>query len=348
MSFLSPELLWILMLLPALPALYIFALRRRKVGALRFSNLDAVKEAVGNRTSIRRHLPPAMVFVALAVMIAGLARPTTILTLPSERSIVILAMDVSGSMRAADVNPDRMTAAKSAARGFVKDQPRSTRIGLVAFSTSAMITQDPTVSHDDIISAIDSLRPQRFTAVGSGLVASLQAIFPDGEIQVPLSARNRDRERARPLADVKGPEPKKPAEPVPPGSYTSAVIILLSDGRTNAGVDPLDAARMAADRGIRVFTVGFGTSDGSVVDFGGGMMRTQLDEETLKAIAELTGGRYFHATTEEDLKEAYKSLTTQFVAETKRTEITAAAAAIAGLLLFLAAMLSLRWSSRMA
>ncbi len=346
MTFLSAEMLLLLLLAPLLPALYLWALRRKKNTGVRFSNIGLIKEALGERKVYRRHIPPALIFLAILFMVGGIARPSAILTLPSERSTVILAIDVSGSMRAADVPPDRMTVAKSAAKAFVARQPRNARIGLVAFSTSAMITQDPTFVRDDVIAAIDGLRPQRFTAVGSGIVASLQAIYPDTELNLASLDSVRDRPRAVPL-DERNTKPIEKNAPVPPGSNTSAVIVLLSDGRTNMGVEPLDAARLAADRGVRIFTVGFGTQTGGMVDFGGGgFMRTQLDEETLKAIAEMTGAKYFHAQSEADLKNVYDSLATQFVAETKRTEISAGFAAAALILMLLAAGLSLAWSNR--
>ena len=335
MNFLSPELLWLLALLPLLPALYVLALRRRKSDALRFPDMDLIRQAAAGGKAWRRHVPPALLFLALIVMFLGLARPAAVLTLPSERAVVVLAIDVSGSMRAADVPPDRITVAKDAARAFVAEQPRSTRVGLVAFSTSAMIAQDPTIVHDDVLAAIDNLRPQMYTAAGSGLVAALQAIFSDDPPDLSRLSPARSELQPAPLG---APRVKEAPEfkPVPPGSNTSAVIVLLSDGRTNVGVDPLDAARLAADRGVRVFTVGFGTAEGGFVDFGGGWMRTQLDEETLKAIAGITGGKYFNARTEADLKSAYEALTTQFVAETRRTEVTAFGAALALVLLVLA------------
>jgi Ca-activated chloride channel homolog len=346
MTFLSAGMLWLLLLGLVLPTLYLWLLRRRKSSAVRFTNMSLIKEAMGERKHYRRHIPPALAFIAVLVMLLGLARPSAILTLPSERSTVILAIDVSGSMRAADVPPSRMAVAKAAAAAFVDTQPRNARIGLVAFSTSAMVTQDPTLRHSDVIAAIESLRPQRFTAVGSGIVASLQAIFPDTELDLPDLDSVRGEQRAVPL-DERDKESAEKPEPVPPGSYTSAVIVLLSDGRTNMGVEPLDAARLAADRGVRIYTVGFGTKTGGSVDFGGGgFMRTQLDEETLQAIAEMTGAKYFHAQTETDLKNVYESLSAQFVAETKRTEVSAGLAALALLLILIAAGLSVVWSSR--
>jgi Ca-activated chloride channel family protein len=348
MAFLSAELLLFLLIAPLLPALYVWALRRKKPTAMRFSNMGLIKAALGERKNYRRHVPPILIFLAVLIMIGGMARPSAVLTLPSERSTVILAIDVSGSMRAADVPPNRMTVAKAAAKAFVETQPRNARIGLVAFSTSAMITQDPTLVHGDVIAAIEGLRPQRFTAVGSGIVASLQAIFPDTELDLPDLDFVRDEPRAVPLDErEKNKEPAEKNAAVAPGSNKSAVIVLLSDGRTNMGVEPLDAARMAADRGVRIFTVGFGTQTGGMVDFGGGgFMRTQLDEVTLKAIAEITGAKYFHAQTEVDLKNVYDSLSTQFVSETKRTEVSAAFAAAALLLMLLAAGLSVAWSNR--
>ena len=340
MSFLSPERLLLLTLLPLLPVLYVLALRRRTPEALRFSDMELIRQAAAGHKAWRRHVPPALLFLALIAMFVSLARPSAIVTLPYERAVVVLAIDVSLSMRAADVPPNRMTVAKNAARAFVNKQPRTTRVGLVAFSTSARIAEVPTIVHEDVLAAIDNLRPQRYTAAGSGLIASLQAIFPDDPLDLSQlsSARSEWQQEA---ASLDAPKPRKrerrPAfKPVPPGSNPSAVIVLLSDGRTNVGVDPLDAARMAADRGVRVFTVGFGTAEGGTVDFGGSWMRTQLDEDTLRAIAEITGGKYFNARTEADLRGAYETLTTQFAAETQRTELSALGAALALLLLLLA------------
>jgi Ca-activated chloride channel family protein len=343
MSFMAAEWLWLLALLPLLPLLYWLALRRRAVDALRLTDMDLVREAAAGRRAWRRHVPPALLFLAVAAMLLALARPSALLTLPYERATVILAIDVSGSMRAADIAPDRITVAKEAARAFVGEQPRTTRVGLVAFSTSAMVAAEPTVIRDEVLEAIDNLRPQRYTAAGSGIIAALQAIFPEDSLDLSeLSSVRGEREErsldqaddAADSADTDGP--KAARKPVPPGSNTSAVIVLLSDGRTNVGIEPLDAARIAADRGVRVFTVGFGTAEGGTVDFGGGWMRTQLDEETLRGIAEITGGKYFHAKSAADLRSAYDSLTTQFVAETQRTEVTAFVAALALLLLVLA------------
>jgi Ca-activated chloride channel family protein len=351
MTFQSPELLWLCALLPLLPWMYVLALRRKKAAALKFTNMALIREASAGRRSWRRHVPPGLLFVALAVLFVAIARPSAFLALPSERTTVILALDVSGSMRARDVSPSRMAAAIAAARQFVKDQPRNTRIGLVAFSTSAMIMQSPTLVHQEVIDAIEGLRPQRFTAVGSGIIAALQAIYPDLDIDMARLLDVEPEPLGEPLGGPGGenkPKVEPPKfQPVAPGSNTSAAIILLSDGRTNVGVDPMEAARMAAERGVRVFTIGFGSADG-VVDFGGGMMRTQLDEEALKMIAEMTGAKYFLATSEEALKEVYGTVSAQFVSEAVPTEVTGMAAAAALVPLLLAGLLSLMWSNRIA
>ncbi|MDX2223978.1 MAG: VWA domain-containing protein [Rhodospirillaceae bacterium] len=347
MTFQSPELLWLCALLPLLPWMYVLAIRRKKAAALKFTNMALIKEASEGRRSWRRHVPPVLLFLALAVLFVAIARPSAFLALPSERTTVILALDVSGSMRARDVAPSRMVAAIAAARQFVKDQPRNTRIGLVAFSTSAMIMQSPTLVHQEVIDAIEGLRPQRFTAVGSGIVASLQAIYPDLDIDMARLLDVEPEPLGEPLDGAKPRVEPPKFQPVAPGSNTSAVVILLSDGRTNVGVDPMEAARMAAERGVRVFTIGFGSADGAV-DFGGGMMRTQLDEEALKMIAEMTGAKYFLATSEEALKEVYGTVSAQFVSEAVPTEVTGIAAAAALLPLLLAGLLSLLWSNRIA
>ena len=346
MDFLWPLGLWLVPALVVLPFAYVWLLRRKK-RAIAFSDLGLIREAIAGKASFRRHMPPLLFFAALVLMVFALARPTAVITLPSDRATIVLAIDVSGSMRAQDVPPTRMAAAQAAARTFVAEQPRGVRIGLVAFSGNAMLAQMPTLIHQDVLDALERLHPQRYTAVGSGIVASLQAIFPELELGQSLSSVSAREPRSRELGKTP-PETKSAAPPpVPPGSYTSAVIVLLSDGRTNAGVPPLDAARIAADRGVRVFTIGFGAPQGSVSDFGGGFMRMQPDAETLKEIAAITKAAHYNAQSATELKEIYKTLTTQFVAETKRTELTAFIAAPALILLLIAMVLSLLWSNRM-
>jgi Ca-activated chloride channel family protein len=248
-----------------------------------------------------------------------------VITLPSHHETVILALDVSGSMRASDVEPTRLEAAQAAARTFVNEQPRSTRIGVVAFAGSAALVQPPTSNRNDVLAAIDQLQLQHATAVGSGLLVSLKAVFPELDF------------------DVKQ-KPELP--PVPPGSYTSAAIILLTDGQTTAGPDPVEAARLAAERGVRVFTVGVGTDNGQILTGEGWSMRVRLDEDALKAIADLTRAEYFYAGSAMDLKRVYQSLRSKLVLEKKQTEITAIFSAAAAATVLLSAALSLLWFNR--
>jgi Ca-activated chloride channel family protein len=349
MTFLWPDALWLLGLVPILVALYVALLRRRKRSALAYPNLALVKAALGAQ-SRRRHVPPLLFLSALVLMILALARPAALVTLPSEHETVILAMDVSGSMRADDVKPTRLAAAQAAARTFIKGTPKSTRIGVVAFAGSAALVQAPTHNRDDVFAAIEQLQLQQATAIGSGILVSLKALFPDQEFEVeapnPLHARYGSAAAGGSASRPLGAAPKPGPKPVPPGSYKSAVIILLTDGQTTTGPDPVDAARLAADRGVRVFTVGVGTPDGQILTGEGWSIRVRLDEDALKTIADLTRGEYFFAGNAPDLKKIYEGLKSKLVLEKRQTEITALFVVAAAALSLLSAALSLAWFSR--
>jgi Ca-activated chloride channel homolog len=345
MTFIWPQFLWLLAIVPLLVALYLYLLKRKRKMAVRYANLGLVREAMGPGPGIRRHIPPALLLVALAVTLLAVARPAAVVTLPSQRGTIVLAMDVSGSMRAADVDPDRITASQEAARNFVASQPRTTRIGVVAFAGTAMLVQPPTLDRDEIRSAIDRFQLQRGTNIGDAILVSLQTLFPDAQFDLGPTFW-REPQRGFPLGETRQQE--ETFLPVEPGSHQSAVIVLLTDGQATTGPDPVAAARLAADRGVRVYTVGFGSRAGDVVGFEGWSMRVQLDEDTLRQVAEITRARYFHAGTSTDLNEVYKSLSTELVMETELTEITAFFAGVAGLLMFTAALLSMIWFSRIA
>ena len=350
MTFLWPNALWLLVLLPLLVGLYLALIARRKKMALAYSDFGLLKEALGARQSMRRHVPPALFLTALAVMILALARPAAVVTLPSQHETVMLAMDVSGSMRADDVKPTRLAAAQAAARAFIKDTPKTTRIGVVAFAGSAALVQAPTQNRDDVYAAIDQLQLQNATAVGSGILASLKAIFPDQDfdlkVPLPMRAGSAAFGGSRPPT-VLGAPAKVEQKPVPPGSYKSAVVILLTDGQTTTGPDPVEAARLAADRGVRVFTVGVGTPDGQILTGEGWSIRVRLDEDALKVIADLTRGEYFFAGNAPDLKKIYQGLNSKLVMEKKETEITAFFTGVAALFALVAAGLSLLWFNRL-
>ena len=345
MVFLWPTLLWLLLAVPLLVLLYVWLLRRRTRAALNYPSLGLVRAALGPGQRLRRHIPPALFLLALVALLLAAARPLAVITLPSEQQTIMLAMDVSGSMRATDVQPDRITAAQNAAKAFIAELPRHVRVGIVAFAGSAQLAQLPTQSHEDLAKAIDSFQLQRGTATGNGIMLALATLFPDAGIDI-AALGGRQAMHPRPLDEVTRQDPAKPFTPVAPGSYTSAAIIMLTDGQRTTGVDPLEAAQWAADRGVRVYTVGVGTVQGETIGFEGWSMRVRLDEETLKAVAGRTHAEYFHAATAADLKKVYETLSSRLAVEKRETEISALLALAGAVLAVLAAGLSVWWFGR--
>ena len=331
MQFQWPMMLWLLLLIPLLVLLYVLAQRRRSQYALRYASLSLVKEALGRGPGWRRHAPPALFLLGLALMLLALARPASVVTLPAQEGTVILTMDVSGSMRAEDLKPNRLEAAKSAARAFVERQPTGVRIGVVSFSDNAFLVQAPTAEKEQVIAAINRLTFQRGTAIGSGLLTSLDAIFEAADIESS--------------ATLSSTLPTQ--TPVPKGVYEPAIIVLLSDGESNRGPRPLEIVDRVAARGVRVYTVGVGSVEGTVLHFGGRSMRVRLDEVTLKRLSEATDGDYFNAATEQDMHTIYQDLSTQLVFRKQHTEITALFTGIATVILLAAAGLSLLWFNRL-
>src|SRR5258706_8341227 len=231
MSFLWPQALWLLLAAPALVALYILLLRRKKKNALRYASLGLVREALGPGQRFRRHVPPLLFLLAMIALIVAIARPSATITLPSEQRTIILAIDVSLSMRANDVEPSRIAAAREAAKAFVREQPSDVKIGIVSFAGSASVVQKPTRDHDDLVAAIDRLQLQLHTAIGSGIIMSLATLFPDEGLELGIAdfgiAPLRDGTRAKSLDRPR--DEKEKFQPVPPGSNRSAAIILLTD-----------------------------------------------------------------------------------------------------------------------
>lgn len=339
-------MLWLLAAVPLLVAAYLWLLARRKKAALRYASLGLVKDAMTAGQQIRRHIPPLLFLLALVLMIAAVARPAAVITMPNQKRLIVLAMDVSGSMRATDVKPNRITAAQEAARAFVTEVPKSVRVAIVSFAGTAAVVQQPTENRDDLLGAIERFQLQRGTAIGSGIIVSLATIFPDAGIDVSeLIYGAGGGPRAFPGEQVRKQD-KRAFKAVAPGSYDSAAIILLTDGQRTTGPDSVQAAKMAAERGVRVYTVGIGTPEGEIMSFEGWSMRVRLDAETLKQIADLTQGEYFYAGTATDLKKVYETLSTRLVLEKKETEITALFTGAAAALAVLAALLSLLWFSR--
>ncbi len=323
-SFIWPQMLWLLLLVPATAALLWRIGRRSRIAQAAWPGLKSVG---GPESALLRHLPRWLLLAALCLWLIAAARPVAVVTLPSVHETVILAIDSSGSMRATDIGPNRLGAAQMAAKTFIESHPRSTRIGIVSFAGTAALVQPPTDRRDELEQAIDRLQPQRGTALGSAIVVSLATIFPGSGIDLNSVGRSGGPTEA-------------------PGSFESALIVVLTDGQTTAGPDPIAAARLAAQRGVRVYTVGLGTGRGEILRADGWSMRVGLDESALKQIANLTRGEYFQAQSAADLKRVYRSLSSRFITEKQEIEIGALIAALATLLTAIAATISMLRSGR--
>jgi Ca-activated chloride channel family protein len=338
LNFLWPEMLWTAAALPVLVALYLWLVRRRR-DSLEYSNLGLVRQAMQSGRAWRRVVPPGLLLLAGIAMVLAAARPTAPISLPSSRQTIVLVMDVSGSMIAKDVAPDRLMASQIAAQEFVSELPANIRVGVVAYGGSAHLVQTPTLNREHVIRSIQRFQLQPGTAIGSGLVVALATLFPDAGYDVlRLSGKG-----GKAMSDFLADGPRTFAEP---GSETSAAIVLLSDGKNTMGPDPLLAAQLAAERGIRVFTVGFGTPEGVIIEFGGWRMKVQLDEETLRGIASLTRGQYFAAPSGTQLDVVYRALKSRLVVEEEATEVTVFFANAAAILTLLSAGLSVWWFGR--
>jgi Ca-activated chloride channel homolog len=347
MDFLWPHNLWWMLALPLLAALYLWRLRRGGRRNLRYAGLRVVREAAG--PSWRRHVPAALILLALALLLLALARPTAPVPLPWARSTILLAMDISRSMRVADVQPTRMVAAQEAAKAFLGEVPHHIEVGLVTFAGTAQVAQAATLDRPSLVSAIDAIQMQYGTAIGNAIVVCLAELFPDHGIDLgEMTFGAARRQPARGLADRADKAPPKEIAPVPPGSYDAAAIILLSDGRRTTGVDTLEAAKMAADRGVRIHVVGLGTPSGHEAMGEGMSIYLQLDEPTLRHVAQMTGGEYHHAASAEALRSVYRHLGSRLQLSRRDTELTALLAGAAAIALVAGAGLSLLWFGRVA
>lgn len=345
MSFLWADWLWCLLALPALVALYVWLLRRRRKHAVQYSSLGVVRAATATRTW-RRHVPPALLLLACASLVIAAARPVAKVPLPWARTQVIMAIDVSLSMRVADVKPTRMAAAQDAAKLFLRELPRNVEVALVTFAANSQVAQRATLDRDALATAVDGLQMQFGTAIGDAIVHCLAELFPDDGLDADEIMYGR-RLQPRSL-DEKPKPPRRDVKPVPPGSYTSGAIILLSDGRRTTGIDTLQAAQLAADRGVRIYVVGLGTVDGTAALPEGMSIYMQLDEPTLREVARMTGGEYRHAATADTLREVYRHLGSRVQVLARETELTALFALAAALLMLAGGGLSILWFGRAA
>jgi len=350
MQLLWPGFLLLLVLVPLLAAFYVLALRRRRPEAVRYSSLSLVREAMPG-ASRRRHVPFLLVLAAVGLLTVALARPVAVAAVPTNQTTVLLTIDVSGSMCSTDIPPSRIQAAEAAASDFITHQSASTQIGIVAFSTFAELVQAPTTDQTKLLNALHSLATGQRTAIGSGLLAAIDAVSTVDTAVAPST----------PIG-ARGPVP------VAPGAYAPDIVVLLTDGASNTGPAPLDAAQEAADRGLRVYTIGFGTARGGGLDpqcarqflgrepnFGGGFgqgggnfgggggFRRGIDEATLRQIAQLTGGQYYPAESAGDLEQVFASLPMSLVVKHETIEVGAGFAAAAGLLTALGLLLGRAW-----
>lgn len=354
MDVLWPGFLLLLGLIPLLIALYVWALRRRRRFAVRYSSLSLVREALP-RARWRRHLPFALFLLGLASLVIALGRPVTIVSVPTDQTTIILAIDVSRSMCSTDISPSRLAAAEAAALSFIQRQKSSTRIGVVAFAGYAELVQPPTTDPELLQGAVESLLVGNRTAIGSGILKSLDALAEIDKNVAP---------------SVSATSPGAKPTPVPRGAYAPDIIVLLTDGVSNTGPSPVDAAQQAADRGVRVYTIGFGTASGSETPNcpsqlqggepfgggpqfgggppfggggggGGGRFRRGIDEATLKQIAGMTGAQYYSAESAGELTDVFRKLPTYLITKHETAEISVAFAAIGALLAAAAIVLSL-------
>ena len=332
MSFIWPTALVLLILVPLLTVVYVALQRRRQRLIARYGSFGLTQFA-GRQLGVRRHIPPALFLAALAVLIVALARPETVVSMPAVEGNVILAFDVSGSMAAEDLKPNRMEAAKAAAREFVERQPPGVLIGVVAFSDSGLSIQVPTDDEAAILASINRLAPQRGTSLANGILASLTTI-DDAAEKATNYYSNSD-------------EPAPTPTPMPKGVYAPAVIVLLTDGENTAPPNPLEAAQASADSGVRIYTVGVGSAEGSTLHVEGFTVRSRLDEATLQQISHMTDGQYFNASTEQDLQAIYQNINPQFVVKPEKMEVTSLVAGAGMLILLIGSAFSMVWLSRL-
>lgn len=331
MSFIWPTLLLMLLLVPLLVLLYLQMQGRRRKLAERYGSLGLVHDAKGSGMGIRRHIPALIFLAGIAVLLFSLARPQATLNVPRIEGTVMLTFDVSGSMAATDFEPTRMEAAKAAARQFVENQPSGVSIGVVVFSDGGISVQPPTDNREETFDTINRLVPRRGTSVGNGILVALNTIAVDAGDPPILTTDNF------------ATDPAVTPVPAPQGWYPSAVIVLLTDGENNQEPDPLMAADLAADLGVRVYTVGIGSPEGTTIEVDGFTVHTRLDEQILQYIAVSTGGVYYNAADEEQLRRIYDDLEPKLSIKPEDIEMTSVFAGLGMLVFLIGGMLSLLW-----
>ena len=355
MNFLAPELLLGLLLIPVAIGFYVWTQRRRSRYAVRFTNLDLLANIAPRRPAWRRHVPPVIYLGAIAALLIGLARPTMVMATPREDATVLLAMDISGSMRATDVSPTRLDAAKAAAISFIDQLPAGVRVGVVAFASQSNVLVAPTTDRAQLKDAIDSLSPKDGTAMGDGLMQVLdiaQRIQADGA----TTGDGATTPTASGAPAASGGAPVASAAPDAPATTPSVkplvAAILLSDGANSVGdAQPLDAAKRAATLGVPIYTIGLGTPQGQIQvtdEFGQDvMLPVPPDTKTLTQIAQITGAKAFDAPTAEDLKAVYANLESRIGYIEKTQEVTFVFVAAGLLMVVVGAGAAALWFGRL-
>lgn len=334
MSFQWPVMLLLLLVVPLMAGLYIWMQKRRRKYVLRYSSVSLVQQAVGKGPGVKRHIPAVLYLGALTAMIIALARPVQTIPVLQSTGTIMLTIDVSGSMQAEDVEPNRLEATKDAIRDFVERQPSGVKIGVVSFSNGGSLVAPPTTDRKEVLDAVNRLRPQEGTNMGGGLQVALDAIYAQQELDIPA---------ASPSA---GPTPTPTPIPTDLGSF-NASIVLISDGQSTVGPDPEEFAEEAAAMGIKIYTIGIGTPEGTVLQIRGRNVFTRLDESVLRSISDMTEGVYFNAQDRDDLSRVYEELDRQRSFEDEETEVTFAFAGLAALITMAAGGLGLLWFNRL-
>jgi Ca-activated chloride channel homolog len=390
MTFTWPLALLALLLIPLLLGVYMGQLRKKRRSAVRFSSIDLIRASIPKRSKWKRHVPAALFLLGLSGIGVATARPQANALVPTTRTSIILTLDVSRSMCADDVDPNRMTVAQDAARAFIRDQPNGTRIGLVAFSGFAELIVPPTTIKDELLNAVNALTTSRGTVIGAAILKSLNAVSsvnPDvAPVEDDTTVTEGNDNFGLPFDPITGlpndtnksaTDTTVPDATTPAGGYIPDIVVLLTDGANTRGVDPVTAAKQAVSRRVRVYTIGFGTENptgtmsctadqlGGDISFGGGFggglggggqlgggnftaggRRRFLvtDEPTLKAVAAMTGGKFYKAEDAKQLKSVFANLPRDVKLQKRKIELSAGFAALGALLTALAMFLSLRWN----
>jgi Ca-activated chloride channel family protein len=333
MKFIWPTLLVTLLFVPLLILFYFRLQARRRKFVAQYGSLGLIQDAKGSGTGVRRHIPVILFLAGISVLLFSLARPQATVSVPKIEGTVILTFDVSGSMVADDLQPTRMEAAKTAAKQFVEKQPTGISIGVVAFSDGGISVQAPTDNRDETLATIERLVPRRGTSIGNGILVALNTIAVDAGDDPILKSNGPSS------STTTQPDPV----PAPQGWYPSAVIVLLTDGENNQSPDPVAAADLAADLGVRVYTVGIGSAAGTTIVVEGFTIHTSLDEPMLQYISNTTGGVYYNAGDEEQLRKIYNDLKPKLSIKPEDMELTSIFAGLGMVIFLIGGMLSLLW-----